>query len=131
LVERFLGSFGNGRDFCGAISLDAFEVQSGHFSSIVFERIDLDGVFPFEASSEEFLGEWVFDALLDRSAQWTGTVVEIRTLFDDEFFGFIGQFNFESSFTQTLSDLRQFEVDDQLEVFVVQVSEDDYVIETV
>jgi len=57
-----------------------FEVQACHLAVVIFEDVDNDRVFPFEGAFEQFLGERVFDALLDRTTQRTCTVIQVATL---------------------------------------------------
>ena len=109
----------------------ALKVQADHLARLVLEGIDEDRVLALKTPPEKFLGKRIFDPLLDRPSKWSCAVIEVRTLLDDEFFGFIGQLDFKATIPKSVSDLGQLVVDHLLEVLVVQVPEDDHIIESV
>ena len=60
---------------------------------------------PWNSPLQQFLGQRIFDAVLDRATQRTSTVVEVRALLDQELLGVVGQLEAQAAFEQSLADL--------------------------
>ena len=86
---------------------------------------------PCELALEQFLGQRIFDEVLDRPTQRPGAEVGVRALLDQELLGFVGELELQALLLEPLADLAQLEIDDVLQVVVVQVAEDDDVVHAV
>ena len=66
---------------------------------------------------QDFFGNRVFDVLLDRTVQRTGTVLRIVSFFGHEIFRLIGQLNLVTQGFDAVEQLAKRNVDDLVDVF--------------
>ena len=88
---------------------------------IVFLHVDNDRVLALELALQQFLGERIFNALLDFATQRPGAEIEIRTLANHVFLGLVGQDQLQAALAQPIANLRQLDVDDRLQIVLRQV----------
>ena len=102
------------------------------FEALVFGvEADFDDVSFADVSTEEVLGEWIFDVLLDGAAHWAGSVGRVVTLLHEELNGAGIQADVDVPFFEAGDDFADFEIDDLSELGFLQHAEDDEVVEAV